>query len=188
MAARALAVAAALIPCGTAAKIVQKTPVAEAYAEAAHVLVAEVVDDTLSALRPGERVAARHGSDRWEEFRIIRGARGGGEGLRPGDRIRIHDKSNSCTVSDTGYFIRPGGGGATEFRDDRRAAREVVTPEFAPGTPVVLFLDADRTHYGWFASPQALSPELERSLPGLAPSKRPPALPPRAGSSRGGAR
>ncbi len=166
----ALAAALALLPFAAAAKPVKGTPLADAAAKAAHVLVAEITDDTVSALRPGSRVAARHPGDIWEEFLILRVVRGGGEGLEPGDRLRIDAKSNSCLASEGAYFIRPLGSDVVEFQEASGRERTVVTPRYALRTRVVLFLESDRTHYGWFASPTPLSPKVEKAVPGLKPA------------------
>jgi hypothetical protein len=168
--AAALAAALALLPFAAPAKPVQGTPLAEAAAKAAHILLAEITDDTVSALRPGARVAARHASDIWEEFRILRVVRGGGEGLEPGDRLKVHARSNSCLFWKDAYFIRPLGSDVVEFREANDHVRAVVSPRYALRTLVVLFLEADRTHYGWFVSPTPLSPKVEKAVPGLKPA------------------
>jgi hypothetical protein len=146
------------------AKPVESTPVAVAAAQATHILVAEVVGDTLTALKPGERVKALHPDDIWEEFRILRVVRGGGPGLHPGEVLRLQAKSNSCIVNPSGELVRLPGNGGVEFRAPQVTGHRPVTSAHPAGMTVVLFLDSERWHVGWFVSPSPLTPALEASL------------------------
>jgi len=166
------ALAVALLPSAAGPKPVEATPLAEAAAGAAHVLVAEFAGDALGALQPGARLSARHPGDYWEEFSILWVVRGGEQGLDPGRRVRLAVQSNSCLESPTGHFARARGRGTVEFRDEPRGVRVVVSPRYTRGVRVLLLLDAGRRHHGWFASPALLTPEVERAVPGIATAAR----------------
>ncbi|MBI4861912.1 MAG: hypothetical protein HY815_16890 [Candidatus Riflebacteria bacterium] len=144
----------------------KETTLDEAIEKAPIVCAARIVGHEFDGLKPGE---TRRTSQRfWLEIRyqVTEVFRDRSDKLACGNVLAIRQKSNSCLVfeEDVSYESRS----LLFVRRDRlpdgkeETAQERLTVPV--GKKVILFLGEDRTHYGWFVSPQDDTAALRSKL------------------------
>lgn len=157
---------------GTApAKPVASTPLPEAIEKASVICAARLVGHEYDDLKAGQ-TAERGGVDglmmRYRVTDVLRDPAGR---VKVGQALAVRDRTNACVI-ETEVVRYDGGELVFREKTPRDPARTGEMRVRVPlGRKVILLLDAELGHYGWFASPQDDTAALRVQLKAAGPAR-----------------